>query len=252
MRRPGAPSGSVICAWMLNEVSTTAGSYIRPAPLDEDRDRLLVRQLAAVGTIRGERVEAVDDGEDAGADRDVLAGDAVRVPAAVPALVVAAHDRHDGKREIDEREDVRAHVHVFLHLLELGVGEPAGLVEDALGHGELAGVVQQRGGLDRLERRLVADAEGARERAPRRPGRGARGCGSRRPSRRSPSRAFRPWTGRADRPGRGAAWCPRGGRDDARSVWWNTATTGRITATASAPSCCTTSTRQTATDADAR
>ena len=51
-----------------------------------------------------------------------------------------------------------------LHLLELGRRELAGLVEDVLRDGDLAGVVQQRGGFDRLERRLVGDAELARER----------------------------------------------------------------------------------------
>ena len=79
-----------------------------------------------------------------------VAAHAARVAGAVPVLVMAAHDRHDRIREIDERQDVGADVDVALHLLELGGGQLAGLVEDVLGHGELAGVVQQRRRLDRL------------------------------------------------------------------------------------------------------
>ena len=75
--------------------------------------------------------------------------------------MMAAHDRHDRIRKIDQREDVGADVHMALHLLELGLVQLAGLVEDVLGHGELAGVVQQRRRFDRLERRLVGDAKRA-------------------------------------------------------------------------------------------
>jgi len=37
---------------------------------------------------------------------------------------------------------------VPLHLLELGRGQATRLVEDVLGHAELAGVVEERRGLD--------------------------------------------------------------------------------------------------------
>ena len=76
---------------------------------------------------------------------------------------MAAHDRHDRIRELDEREDVGADVDVQLHLLELGRRQLARLVEDVLGHGELAGVVQQRRRFDRLQRQLVGDAERPRQ-----------------------------------------------------------------------------------------
>ena len=128
-----------------------------------------------------------------------VAAHAARIAGAVPVLVMAAHDRHDRIREVDERQDVGADVDVALHLLELGRRQLAGLVEDVLGHRELAGVVQQRRRLDRLQRRLVGDAERARQADARTPARGARGCASRRPWRRSPSPASRPSTGTGDR-----------------------------------------------------
>ena len=46
----------------------------------------------AVGPVAGDRVEGVGHREDAGCQRDPLTGQAVRVAAAVPALVVVAHD----------------------------------------------------------------------------------------------------------------------------------------------------------------
>ena len=76
---------------------------------------------------------------------------------------MAADDRHDGIREIDERQNVGADVDVALHLLELGLGQFAGLVENVLGHRELPRVVQQRRRFDALQRRFVRHAERARE-----------------------------------------------------------------------------------------
>ncbi len=86
-----------------------------------------------------------------------------RIAAAVPVLVVRAHDRHDGVGEVDRRQDVGADVDVQLHLLELGRRQLARLVEDVLRHRQFSGVVQQRGGVDGLEGVGVVDAEGAGE-----------------------------------------------------------------------------------------
>jgi hypothetical protein len=72
---------------------------------------------------------------------------------------MAAHDRHDRERKIHQRQDVGADIHVALHLFELGRRQPARLVQNVFGHGQLAGVVQQRGGFDRLQCRLVGDVE---------------------------------------------------------------------------------------------
>ena len=81
-------------------------------------------------------------------------GDAARVPGAVPVLVMAPHDRHDGIRKIDKRQNVGADIDMALHLLEFGLGQLARLVQDVFGHRELARVVQQRRRFDALQRRL--------------------------------------------------------------------------------------------------
>ena len=67
---------------------------------------------------------------------------------------MVAHDWHDRIREADALQYLRAGNRVQLHLLELGGGQLAGLVEDVIGHGELADVVQQRAGLQRFDLKL--------------------------------------------------------------------------------------------------
>ncbi len=62
-------------------------------------------------------------------------------------------------------EDLDAVEAVLLDLLEFGVGEAAGLVEDRFGHADLADVVEQCGELDRVdlffaETELMGDAGG--------------------------------------------------------------------------------------------
>ena len=69
----------------------------------------------------------------------------------VPALVVVPHDRHDRIAKIYVREHVGADDRVHLHLLELVLRELARLVQDVSRYSDLADVVQQRAGLQRLD-----------------------------------------------------------------------------------------------------
>ena len=50
-----------------------------------------MRKRAAVGAVAGHRVVGVGDGDDARDERDVVALQAERIAAAVPALVVQVH-----------------------------------------------------------------------------------------------------------------------------------------------------------------
>ena len=74
-----------------------------------------------------------------------------------------AHDGRDRKGEADHRQNVGADRRMALHDFVLGGREPAGLVENVLGNGQLSHVVQERGGLDRLNFTFVLDAQRARE-----------------------------------------------------------------------------------------
>ena len=65
------------------------------------RDRVLDRSALAVRPVVDDRVERVDQPDDAGPDRDRVALEPVRVASAVPALVMVADDRGElaGARE---------------------------------------------------------------------------------------------------------------------------------------------------------
>ena len=110
---------------------------------------------AAVRAIAGQGVVVVDDADDARAERDVLAGQAVGIAGAVPALVVRADQRHDRIRERHVRDDLGADARMRLDAGELLGGERPRLREDVLGHGQLADVVQQRRGLDAADLALA-------------------------------------------------------------------------------------------------
>ena len=68
-----------------------------------------VDQPRPVRTIGGQRIEAVDNGKNSGAERNFGADETVGIAAAVPLLVMVADDRHDWIREIDGRENAGAH-----------------------------------------------------------------------------------------------------------------------------------------------
>ena len=124
---------------------------VRARAAQQDRARLFARHAATIRAVFAHRVEAIDDGEDARRPRDRLAAQAVRVAEAVPALVMVADDGHDRVREIDAFEYLRADGRVNLHLVKLGGRQLPRLVQDVIGDGELADVVQQRAGLQRLD-----------------------------------------------------------------------------------------------------
>ena len=146
--------------------------------------RLVVRPL------RHQRVEVVDDRQDARAERNLLTLQPGRIALAVPALVVAQDQRRHGIRERHRADDVGADLRMRADLLELFGRQRARLGQDVLGHRQLADVVQQRRRLHALDL-VLAHPE---RRAPAPPRRAARGgCAAARsgPSRRSRAPALR-------------------------------------------------------------
>ena len=135
-------------------------------------------------SLRGQRVEVIDHGQDSRAKRDLVALEPGRISLAVPALVVAVDDRRDriGKRH--GRDDLGAYLRMHLHPLEFLVGQRSGLRQDVLGHRELADVVQEGRGPDALHVgwRHAHHAAPGRRRAPGPDG-----------SARSPSGPWRRW-----------------------------------------------------------
>src|SRR4029077_14117985 len=80
-------------------VELAAGALAEPA------HRLAMAETVAIGPIAGHRVIRVADEDDARLERDVLAGDAVGVALAVPALVAVTDDRPDDLEAVDRGDD---------------------------------------------------------------------------------------------------------------------------------------------------
>src|SRR5256885_16971479 len=98
----------------FDEVRDDRGVVHLAAALTQNPQSVGVRQLRTVRPIRRERVEAIDDREDPGADRNRLALQSRWISSPVPVLVVMPHDRYYGVREIDRCQNVSADGRVAL------------------------------------------------------------------------------------------------------------------------------------------
>src|SRR5664280_524501 len=117
---------------------------VRAAAMFKLGDALLVGEAVPVGALGGHRVVAVDHAERAREQRDLLAGEAVRVAAPIEALVVVAHAVDEGALE-ERAHDLGADSGVLAHELPLLTRQWPGLEEHAVGDADLADVVQERG-----------------------------------------------------------------------------------------------------------
>src|SRR4051794_12147447 len=92
----------------LEEGVDDRGIELRAGAVGDHRARLDDLGGGAVGADRRQRVEHVGHGEDPRRQRDGLAGQAVGVAGAVPALVVVAHDELGLAQEVDLAQDLPA------------------------------------------------------------------------------------------------------------------------------------------------
>ncbi len=130
-------------------VSTTCGSNCLP-------DSFLSSAIAAATgmALRYGRsvviaLKASHRCDDPSADRDLLTGQPVWISASVPALVVGAnHNARLFQHSPDALKHAFALDRVGTHDVHLFIREPAGLVDDLVGHGDLPHVVQQRAKLE--------------------------------------------------------------------------------------------------------
>ena len=130
-------------ARQAKRASTTLGSHWEPRALAEDLVDLRRGEPAAVGAGARHGVERVGDGEDAGRQRDRLAGEARGVAGAVEALVVVAHAGQEVVELLEVGEDVDADLDVRLDQPVLLRRERAGLLQDGVVDADLADVVEQ-------------------------------------------------------------------------------------------------------------
>ncbi len=111
---------------------------------------LIERQRAPVLTVRSERIQAVDRGQNPGANGDLLALNAVRITAAIPFFVMRANDGNHRIGELHTFQNFGADDGMDLHLVELFRSQAAGLGNDVLRHREFADIVQDGSGLQSL------------------------------------------------------------------------------------------------------
>ena len=129
-------------------------------------DRLLVRPGVAIDPRGDERVVHVADGEDAGLEVELGLVEAAGVAAAVEPLVVVEHEPAHGRGEVAElAEQVMAPLGMPADDRELVLRERARLLQDPVGDGELADVVEQAAGREaaepaRRKAELLADLHG--------------------------------------------------------------------------------------------
>jgi hypothetical protein len=116
----------------------------------------------AIWAVRCQGIVAIHNRENASGQRNVGALETVGISASVPVLMMVANDRHHWKRKLDSRQDGCTHVRVLLHLLVFRCGQRTRFVEDMFGNRQLAQVVEESGGTERLHVHLRG-AEGSRQ-----------------------------------------------------------------------------------------
>ena len=102
-------------------------------------------QSFAVGAVADHGVERIGDGENAGAEGDLIAFEAARVAAPVEELLVSQDDFGGITQERDADEHVVADFAVRAHDLLFIVGEGPWFAENAVGDGHFADVVEESG-----------------------------------------------------------------------------------------------------------
>src|SRR5205807_2051331 len=110
--------------------------------------RLLSRSRPPVGLGRAHRVVGVAYRDDASAQRDLVVLEPIRVTAPIPALMARSHESRRRSQRRRGPEDPLTDDWVLARESPLVVGERAGLVEDRVGHGDLADVVEFGGALN--------------------------------------------------------------------------------------------------------
>src|SRR5204862_1612136 len=92
------------------------------------------------------------DEDDPRLERNLVAGDPVRIAPSVEMLMAAPHDRANLSQALDRREDPLTQLGVLLHDPALFAGQGPRLEQDAGRDSDLADVVEERAELELLQR----------------------------------------------------------------------------------------------------
>ena len=104
----------------------------------------------AIGVRRGEGVVDLGHRDDSRDRGDLVAAQALRVAAAVDALVMCAHDLGHGAVDADVAQQLGPDVRVAPDAAPVGLRQPAAALHHAVRERELADVVQEPGGVGEL------------------------------------------------------------------------------------------------------
>src|SRR5580658_4752907 len=115
-----------------------------------------------VGTLGSDGVVGVGDGDDAGAEGNLIGGEAVGIAGAIVKFVMVANHFTDSMHGGERLKNFCAELGVGFHGDPFGGVEWAGLIQNGFGNADFADVVQQTGETDFLYFGLV-HAQGLRD-----------------------------------------------------------------------------------------
>src|SRR5215831_16488119 len=110
---------------------------------EETLPRPIHGECRSVRSIGGERIVHVGDGYDARAQRNRVAGEPIGITATITTLVMVADDESAIGEELERRHDMGPGERVASHDAPLIVREWSGLAQDALGHCDLAEIMEK-------------------------------------------------------------------------------------------------------------
>src|ERR1044072_1709728 len=127
---------------VFDELFDNNGIEMNTSAAQQQRGCFTERHTATERTIFTNRVEAVDHGNNARCNRNLLAPHFVGITTAFPLLVMMTNDRNHRIRKVHARENLRAHDRMNLHPLKLSRSQRAGLIQDMRRHGKLAHIMK--------------------------------------------------------------------------------------------------------------
>ena len=154
----GGEDGLHFGAGQGKEALDDGGIELGAAGLDEAALGLFEGEAFAIRARGDHGVEGVNDGDDAGADGDFVAGEAAGVAFAVEGLVVMEDEEADALEAGNLAEDAPAVFGMLFHEGVFVVGEAGGLIEDGVGNADFSDVVEEGGDLD-IGEGIVVEAE---------------------------------------------------------------------------------------------
>src|SRR6186997_1329094 len=150
--------GLLLVAHVRDEDAHDGRVVLRAGAAHELVQSVLFRQRLAVRAVRDHRDVRTADADDPRGKGDLVGGEPVRVPAAVPVLVARANDARHAAERRGCAQDALADDGVLADEPPFALVERAGFVEDLVGNRELAEVVELSGALELLEL-VPAEAE---------------------------------------------------------------------------------------------